>query len=119
MSLGVRFYNWAAGLVELAPLFYQAATTWAQNLWAGLTEWIETAVQSVGGFFGDLFSGELFGAQNTGPANYAPTGGRSGPQEIVIHNTLTLDGEVLGRSTLRTLDQQFGRQLPGYGGVGR
>ena len=119
VSFGVSFYNWVTGLVELAPMFYQAATAWAQSLWAGLTDWIETAAQSVGGFFGDLFSGDLFGDLNRGPANYAPTAGRSGPQEVVIHNTVELDGETLGRYTVRALDRQFGRQLPGYGGVGR
>ena len=114
VSFGLRVYDWATGLVRLAPVFYQAATEWAANLWRGLTEWLETATAGIGGFFGDLF-GDLFGDTGTAPQQFGPTvaAGGYGPQEIVINNRLELDGETLGRSTVRLLGEQFGRRAIG------
>ena len=110
VSFGLRVYDWVTSLVELAPLFYQTATAWAQELWAGFTEWIEQAAQGVGGFFGDLFSGDLFSSSNRGAENYGPAQASRYAQPPDINIRLELDGEQLARVNLRGLDNEFQRR---------
>ena len=117
VSFGISLYNWVEGLVRLAPRFYAVATEWARSLWSGLTDWLETAAQSVGGFFADLFSGDLFGDISRAPQSYGPPTSGYGPQEQDINIRLELDGEVLGRQTVRLLGNQFGRRVPGAGAI--